>query len=295
MPRLLFVFLLPLCVVLTTGCGNPTPQREVDRSTSRDLTPENSFTDGIEGPATDAAGNVYAVNYQAQGMIGRVTPEGEAEHFVRLPEGSIGNGIRFSQSGDRFFVADYTGHNVLMVDVESRQVASYAHGPDANQPNDLAMGPDGSLYASDPNWDDNTGQLWSIKPGKFTLLESGMGTTNGIEVSPDGETLYVGESVQQRVLAYDIQLDGTLANKRVFHTFPDFGLDGMRCTPDGRLFVTRYGKGVVAVLSPGGELLTELPTQGKNTTNITFSPDHSLAYVTVADRGCIEVVDVPRS
>ena len=28
-----------------------------------DLLPEGTFTNGIEGPATDKAGNLYAVNY----------------------------------------------------------------------------------------------------------------------------------------------------------------------------------------------------------------------------------------
>ena len=32
-----------------------------------------------------------------------------------------------------------------------------------------------------------------------------MGTTNGIEVSPDGRTLYVNETVQRNVWAYTIQ------------------------------------------------------------------------------------------
>ena len=89
-----------------------------------------------------------------------------------------------------------------------------------NQPNDLAIAPDGTLYASDPNWKESTGQLWRIdRDGKITLLAEGMGTTNGIEVSPDGKTLYVNESVQRNIWAFDITPDGTLANKRLLKQF----------------------------------------------------------------------------
>ena len=48
---------------------------------SRDFTPEGSFTSGIEGPATDAQGHIYAVNYNTQGTIGTVSPDGE--HLAR--------------------------------------------------------------------------------------------------------------------------------------------------------------------------------------------------------------------
>ena len=85
---------------------------------ARILTRKGEFTPGIEGPACDAAGNLYAVNLQRQGTIGRVIPNGSTSVFVELPEGSIGNGIRFNADGD-FYVADYTGHNILLVDRKS--------------------------------------------------------------------------------------------------------------------------------------------------------------------------------
>src|SRR6476659_1763484 len=85
---------------------------------SRDFTTINSFTDGIEGPGCDRAGNLYAVNFARQHTIGKVTPEGEASVFLEVPDGSIGNGIRFNRLGD-MFIADYTNHNVLRVDMQA--------------------------------------------------------------------------------------------------------------------------------------------------------------------------------
>ena len=104
-----------------------------------------------------------------------------------------------------------------------------------NQPNDLALSPVSDyVYASDPNWQASTGKLWLIKPnGKVILLAENTGTTNGIEVSPDGRTLYVGESAQRKLWKYDIRQDGTLSNKQLFYSFHDYGMDGMRCDKKG--------------------------------------------------------------
>jgi gluconolactonase len=193
---------------------------------ARPLTRPGEFTPGIEGPACDREGNVYAVNYQRQGTIGRVTPEGAGEVFVELPEGSIGNGIRFDSKGN-MMIADYTGHNVLKVDMTSKELTVYAHHEELNQPNELAIMDNDILFASDPNWKNSTGQIWRVgTDGKFVLLESDMGTTNGIEVSPDNKTLYVNESVQRNVWAYDLNEHGEISNKRLLIQFEDFGMDG---------------------------------------------------------------------
>ncbi len=263
---------------------------KVELFVSQEFTPVNGFTAGIEGPACDANGNLYAVNFERQHTIGKVTPNGEASVFVELQNGSIGNGIRFDSQG-YMFIADYTNHNVLKVDMDTREISVHAHEPEMNQPNDLAIGANDMLYASDPNWGESTGQIWRIDTdGQVTLLEADMGTTNGIEVSPDEKTLYVNESAQRNVWAYDLSPNGEISNKRLLIQFPDFGMDGMRCDIEGNLYVTRHGKGTIAKLSPDGEVLLEVELAGKSCTNIAFGgPDGRTCYVTVADRGNVEV------
>lgn len=249
------------------------------------LTEIGSFTTGVEGPACDAAGNVYAVNFAAQQTIGRVSPDGKAEVFVTLPGKSVGNGIRFGRGG-MMFVADYVGHNVLRIDAKTRAITVHAHEAGMNQPNDLAIAPDGTIYASDPNWKNKTGQIWRVATdGKVTLVARDMGTTNGIEVSPDGKALYVNESLQRNVWAFVIALDGALLSKRLIKQFPDHGFDGMRCDVDGNLYITRHGKGTVVKMSPQGDVLQEIAVLGTSPTNICFGgPDGRTAYVTEAEQ-----------
>lgn len=256
---------------------------------AKDLTGEHLFTTNCEGPAVDSQGNLYVVNYKDDGTIAIIRPGQAPELFVKLPEGSVGNGIRFNKAGE-MFVADFKKHNVLKVDMKTRSVSVFAHDERMNQPNDLAISNSGIIFCSDPNWQNNTGQLWKVMPdGKPVLLESGMGTTNGIEVSPDDKHLYVNESIQKRLWVYDLDNEGNISNKRLLFQFPDFGLDGMRCDAKGNLFVTRYEKGVVAIISPNGKLLREVEIKGKKTSNVTFGgKKNKTVFVTLQDRGCVE-------
>ena len=248
---------------------------------AKPLTQPGEFTEGIEGPACDREGNIYAVNFAKQQTIGKTTPEGRSEIFVTLPNKSTGNGIVFDRAG-RMYVADYVEHNVLRIDVALRRIEVFAHNDQMNQPNDLAIAPDGTLYASDPNWKDGTGQLWRIdRDGKTTLLARDLGTTNGIEVSPDGQTLYVNESVQRNVWAWTLAPDRTLKDQRLVKKFDDFGFDGMRADVDGNLYITRHGKGTVVKLSPKGEVLREIDVLGSKPSNLCFGGrDGRTVYVT---------------
>jgi sugar lactone lactonase YvrE len=79
---------------------------------------------------------------------------------------------------------------------------------------------------------------------KLSVLEDSMGTANGIEVSPDNKTLYVNESVQRNVWAYDLSDMARSVTKRLLIQFPDFGMDGMRCDADGKSLYSKIRKGL---------------------------------------------------
>src|SRR5262245_29638384 len=180
MAKILSIIALAAGATLTVGDEKP--------FVAKPFTAEKSFTAGIEGPACDGKGNVYVVNFAEQQTIGKVTPDGKAEVWVKLPGKSTGNGIVFDKKGT-MYVADYVEHNVLAIDLESKKITTFAHEPKMNQPNDLAIAPDDTIYASDPNWGNGSGQLWRIgRDGKVVQVAKAMGTTNGIEVSPDGKT-----------------------------------------------------------------------------------------------------------
>lgn len=246
----------------------------------------NTFSAAVEGPAVDNNGNLYAVNFGRDGTVGKVSSSGKASLYLTLPTGSTGNGIVFDHSGT-MYIADYTGHNILRY--QDSKLSVHANNKAMHQPNDLAILPNGTLYASDPNWSDNTGQLWRIATdGSTELLFSDMGTTNGIAVSPDQQFLYVNESIQRRIWRFRINADNSLSDKQLFASFSHFGLDGMRTDSEGNLYVARYGKGVVAKLDSEGQLIQEYRLNNTLPTNVSLNHDETALYVTIQQCGCIE-------
>ena len=86
-----------------------------------------------------------------------------SEPFAALPPGSIGVSIRFGRDR-RMYVADYKSHNIFVFLPGANLPRVYFHSDKFNQPNDMALARDGTLYASDPNWRRRDGQVWRIVP-----------------------------------------------------------------------------------------------------------------------------------
>jgi signal peptidase len=262
---------------------------------SRQITPAGEYTFGIEGPAVDAQGNLYAVNFGKPGTVGKLAVgASQSELFAGLPEGSIGNAIRFDREG-RMFVADYKKHNIFLVGRDGKQIEVYFHSDDFNQPNDMTIATDGTIYASDPHWKQRDGQIWRVSKsadgtavGEKMTADRKMSTTNGIDLSPDGKTLYVGESDTREIWSY--RIDGPrLLSPRLVKRFDDFGIDGLRTDTDGNLFVARILKGTIAVLTPQGKLTREIKLTAKEPTNLAFGgPDGKTIFVTQRQGGFIE-------
>lgn len=262
---------------------------------SKQLTPAGEYTFGIEGPAVDERGNLYVVNFGRPGTIGKLAAgASQSELFAVLPEGSIGNAIRFDREG-RMFVADYKKHNIFLISPDGKQVETYFHSDDFNQPNDMTIATDGTIYASDPHWKRREGQIWRVAKsadgnvvGEKMTAERRMSTTNGIDLSPDGKTLYVGESDTREIWSY--RIDGSrLLEPKLVKRFGDFDIDGLRTDTAGNLYVARILKGTIAVLTPAGKLKREIRLGAKEPTNLAFGGnDGKTVFVTQRQGGFVE-------
>ena len=277
------------CIVASPAMAQEPPFQ------SRQITPAGEYTFGIEGPAVDTQGNLYVVNFGKPGTIGKLSAgASQSELFAVLPEGSIGNAIRFDRDG-RMFVADYKKHNIFLVSSDGKQVETYFHSDDFNQPNDMTIANDGTIYASDPHWKQRDGQIWRIArsadgtvAGEKMTADRKMSTTNGIDLSPDGKTLYVGESDTREIWSY--RIDGPrLLSPKLVKKFDDFGIDGLRTDTEGNLLVARILKGTIAVLTPQGKLKREIKLSAAEPTNLAFGGDDGkTVFVTQRKGGFIE-------
>jgi sugar lactone lactonase YvrE len=193
------------------------------------------------------------------------------------------------------FVADYKRHNIFLVGADGTTIETYFHSDDFNQPNDMAIAADGTIYASDPRWKRHDGQIWRIVKtadgsvrGEKMLADRPMSTTNGIDLSPDGKTLYVGESDTSEIWSYRIE-GAKLLSPKLVKKFDDYSIDGIRTDISGRLFVARILKGTIAVVSPAGVLEREIKLSAKEPTNLAFGgADGKTVFVTQRQGGLIE-------
>jgi len=263
---------------------------------SHRITPPGEYTFQIEGPAVDKSGNLYVVNFHSAGTIGKVAPG--ASHstlFATLHHDRIGSGIRFDHQG-RMYIADFNKNNVLVIAPGQTDAEVFFHSDDFNQPNDLAIAADGTLYASDPDFPGHKGQIWKITRnadgaahGEVMSPNRQMRQTNGLDLSPDGTTLYVDESDTKQIWAYRIDGNNLTAPAQPLARFDHFELDGLRTDVTGRIFVARPGAGEVTIVNPDGSVARRVTTLGREPTNLTFGgTDGRTVFVTQKDGKFIE-------
>lgn len=169
------------------------------------------------------------------------------------------------------------------------------HSDEMSQPNDITIAHDGTIYASDPNWKGRSGHIWRVAraadgsvQGEIMTAPRAMGTTNGIDLSPDGKTLYVGESSNGQVWSYTIR-GNELADARLVKAFQPDTIDGLRTDVTGRLYVARILKGTISLMKPNGAVEREIALKGKEPTNLAFGgSDGKTVFVTQRQGGFIE-------
>ena len=284
-----------LCSSVLFAVAAASAQAETKLFESAQVTPAGEYTFGIEGPAADLDGNLFVVNLGKPGTIGRLPAGGAAsEPFTALPEGSVGNAIRFDRSGT-MFIADYKKHNIFAIPKGATEPGIWFHSDEMNQPNDITVAHDGTIYASDPNWKGREGHIWRIAKaadgsvqGQVMASPRAMGTTNGIDLSPDGKTLYVGESSSGQIWSYAIN-GNELTGAKLVKAFQPDTVDGLRTDVAGRLYVARILKGTVALMKPNGAVEREIALKAKEPTNLAFGgSDGRTVFVTQRQGGFIE-------
>lgn len=243
---------------------------------------------------------------------------GEGTSVYLEPSGSTGYHEDGYSQGSNGLLLDSEGRLVLMqhgdrrvavmdasLDAPAERYVTLAdrYGADRlNSPNDAVLHSDGSLYFTDPPYgldkimDDELKELpfqgvYRLgADGELALVDDSLTFPNGIGLSPDEKTLYVAVSDPEHAAwyAWDVQDDGSLANKRLLFDATylvgkkgEDGLpDGLAVHSSGAIFAT--GPGGVWMFSPDGEAVARILT-GRATANCTLSNDEQTLYITAND------------
>ena len=134
------------------------------------------------------------------------------------------------------------------------------------RPNDLVIDKKNGIYFSDPIPNPQAAfrpppagrkpLLFYIRPdGQVTKLTEEVTAPNGVQLSPDEKTLYATNGT--RIMAFDVQPDGSVTSPR---TFAMSGGDGLAIDNAGRLYAAVAGVRGIRVFSPEGQDLGTIPS-----------------------------------
>jgi gluconolactonase len=168
-------------------------------------------------------------------------------------------------------------------------IADKYKGMHLNSPNDAVVKSDSSVYFTDPPYGIKpeqeelgfSGVYRLDKKGQLTLLVKDFQRPNGLAFSPDEKRLYIADSQEMHIRAFDVKPDGTLTNGRLFATMKDTkeGVpDGMRVDSKGNVFCT--GAGGVWVFAPSGKLLGRIETPEPPANCAFGDSDFKTLYIT---------------
>ena len=219
------------------------------------------------------------------------TLDGKVDTF-RSPSGHS-NGLTFDRQG-RLIACEHSNRRVTRTELDGTIVtlANEYEGKRLNSPNDAVVKSDGSIYFTDPPYGltaaygiPGTQELafqgvYRLLPdGKtLALLLENLYRPNGLAFSPDEKVLYVADCELSTVYAFDVQSDGTLANRRVFASLSGWP-DGMKVDINGNLYVTT-NMPFVQIFDSAGKHLGNIVTP-EITRNCAFGgPDNETLFIT---------------
>ena len=243
-----------------------------------------------EGPCFDAAGEFHFTDGRS-GWIEKVRRDGTVEHVVNTGGGP--NGAAFD-SDNALFICEARNSKILKH--EGGALSVFADSFDSEEfrgPNDLILHPDGAVYFTDPsgsNEENPIGRIYRVETdGTVHLLAEGYAFPNGLAFSADAGLLYVVETSTHKVLVFEVEDDGSLSGPEDFAETPGgTGGDGCCLDVEGNLYVAHFGAGQVAVFSPEGEPIEQLPVGGEKPTNVAFGgPDMRELWVTEVETAAI--------
>ena len=178
--------------------------------------------------------------------VNRATPDGRVETVVEVP--GQPSGLGWLPDG-RLLVVSMNDRRLLRLDGGALTVVADLSALAPAPCNDMLVDAQGRAYIGNFGFDlqarapfASTSLIMVTPEGAARVVATDMHFPNGTVLTPDGRTLIVGESYGQRLTAFDVRADGSLANRRVWAQ-----LHGKGVGPDG---ICLDAEGAIWLASP---------------------------------------------
>jgi gluconolactonase len=238
---------------------------------------------GAEGPVWSRDGYLLFSDFETE-RIHRYVPGQKVTVYREQSHGANGNAL--DRQG-RLYTCEYKSRRVTRTSPDGKVevLADRWQGKRLNAPNDIIVRADGNVYFTDPLFtpldrrDLDFFGIYRISPGGvMDLIASKKTRPNGIALSPDGKLLYVANSDERNVSAWDLDRTGKALNERVIVPGLPGGPDGMKVDIQGNLYVTARG---IQIYSPAGKHLGSIDVPGGVARNCAFGDkDFKTLYIT---------------
>jgi lactonase len=250
----------------------------------------------LEGPAFDRDGNLLVVEVFG-GRVMRISPNRKVSIIV--PKNKLGSAAIAIHKDGRLFIAGVgdmkVGGSVFEVKADGSGQKTVISADNGYIPDDLVFDSQGGFYFTDfrGTSNDPVGSAFYMSPDMKTVTPvlSNLSIPNGVALSPDGKTLWIGET--GRGLLHRVQLSGpstiALQGTAVPYHFVGSIADSIRVDGDGNVYVGLMGAGRVLVLDPKGVPIGQILVPGRDrgkflyTSSIAIKPGTNELYITASD------------
>ncbi|MCP5144194.1 MAG: SMP-30/gluconolactonase/LRE family protein [Gammaproteobacteria bacterium] len=246
-----------------------------------------------EAPLVMPDGRVAAVEI-LNDRITAVTVDGHASTLLEIGIGP--NGQAIGPDGSLFVLTNggrpgqSTGGTVQRIDLASGASSTLYtryQGSMLNGPNDLVFDEWGDLWFTDFS---GNAVYNARSDGSELRFIADLTGANGIGLSPDGRTLFVAQTFDQRVVTMSITgrgqvaQDGHGARVQLLAQL-DVSLDSLKVEAGGNIVVAS-GEAGLTTLAPDGAIVSQSSIGGLRVTNLAFGgPDMRTVYVTANHPG----------
>ena len=243
-----------------------------------------------------------------QRIVSSFAPTGERQVELELDDQP--SGLGWLPSGELLVVA-MTSRQVRRVGADGRvHVHADLAGIATGHCNDMVVDHRGNAYVGnfgyplDGQGEGRPADLALVRAdGSVEIAAEAVDFPNGSVITPDGQTLIVGESKGRRYTAFSIGNDATLSDRRVWAEVPGMAPDGCALDADGAIWMADALGGKVHRVCEGGAVTAvitgSLPAFAcalggpeRRTLYILTSPGFGESISAGKAQGCIETVQV---